>query len=199
MTTTQSEENKVNEQGQANQQPKQAEDTDKDRLDKDAKKSADQAEVPKVEGPGELDLLQEKYDELNDKHLRLFSDFENFRRRTAKERLDLMQQAGADIIKELLPLLDDLDRAMENSETQDAKALIEGFKLIHHKFKRTLEQQGLKEMEAKEKPFDTDLHEAVTNIPAPNKKLVGKNIDVIEKGYFLNDKVLRFAKVVVGQ
>ena len=144
----------------------------------------------------EAQLLEEK-----NKYLRLYADFENFRRRTAKERIELIQSAGADIVKNLLPILDDFDRAIANNETiEDIKAVKEGFGLINNKFKRTLEQAGLKEMEdLKGKNFDVDHHEAITKFPAPSDDLKGKVIDVAEKGYFLNDKVVRFAKVVVGE
>lgn len=137
---------------------------------------------------------------LNEKYLRLYSEFENFRRRTAKERIELIGTASSDLMVELLPILDDFDRAIQANETnEDLKAVKEGFTLIHNKVVRILEQKGLKMMKAVNETFDPELHEAVTNIPAPSKKLKGKNVDVIEKGYYLNDKVLRYAKVVVGQ
>lgn len=143
---------------------------------------------------------EEKYNELNDKYLRLYSEFDNFRRRTAKERIDLFKNASADILSELLPVLDDFDRAVAamNNST-DIKTLSEGVKLVHNKFNSILTSKGLKEFDAVGKEFDPDFHEAVTKIPAPSKKLRGKVVDVIEKGYMLNDKVLRYAKVVVGE
>jgi len=151
----------------------------------------------------EKDPLQIALDEiaaLNDKHLRLFSDFENFRRRTAKERLELIQSAGSQVLRDILPVLDDLDRAIANNDKlEDIEAVREGFKLIDHKFRGVLNGQGLEPMDAVGKEFDTDHHEAVTKIPAPKKKLRGKVVDVIERGYLLNGNVLRYAKVVVGE
>lgn len=147
-----------------------------------------------------LEALQEKYNTLNDKYLRLYSDFENFRKRTQKEKVDLISNAGAGVIKDLLAVVDDFERAIENNDkTEDGSSLKEGFHLIHNKFKKILEQKGVKVMKAKGEPFDYDLHEAVTKIPAPTEDDKGKVIDVIEQGYYLNDKVLRFAKVVVGE
>lgn len=156
-------------------------------------------ETPENEAPQEP-TWEEKYNEMNNKFLRLYADFENLRKRSAKEKLDILQSANGNLIKELLPIVDDFDRAIANNkESDDIEAVKEGFNLINDKFFKTLEKQGLKPMDAKEKVFDTDHHEAITNIPAPTEDLKGKVVDVIEKGYFINDKVLRFAKVVVGQ
>ena len=147
-----------------------------------------------------LTELQEKYDTLNDKYLRLYSEFENFRRRTAKEKLEVMKTAGGNVVKDLLPVLDDFERAIAaNENNEDIKNIKEGFELIHHKLKHNLEQQGLKAMDSQGKEFDTEYHEAVTNIPAPSEDLKGKVVDVAEKGYFYHDAVLRYAKVIVGQ
>jgi molecular chaperone GrpE len=147
-----------------------------------------------------LTELQEKCDMLNDKYLRLYSEFENYRRRTAKEKLDLMKNAGGDLLREFLPVVDDFDRAIASNETdENIENLKEGFKLIHNKLMRILETKGVKPMDALEKPFDTEYHEAITNIPAPDESLKGKVVDVAEKGYFYHDGVLRYAKVVVGQ
>lgn len=139
-------------------------------------------------------------DEYKDKFVRLYAEFDNYRRRTNQERLDLIVSANGGLLKDLLPVLDDLDRAIANNEQlEDVAALREGFKLIQNKFKQILLSKGLKEMEAKGLTFDSDLHEAIANIPAPEEALKGKVIEDVERGYFLNDKVLRFAKVVVGQ
>ena len=139
------------------------------------------------------------YKELNDKFIRLYSDFDNFRKRNAKEKIDIINNASENIIKELLSVLDDFERAIKsNEEAKDDAGLKEGFNLIHHKLKMILEAKGLKEMESRGEAFDLDKHEAVTNIPAPSKKMKGKIVDVIEEGYYLNDKVIRYAKVVVG-
>lgn len=142
---------------------------------------------------------EEKINELNDKYLRLYSEFDNFRRRTAKERLELFKTAGQDILTDLLPVLDDFERAMKNMESNDVSAIKEGVNLIYNKFKNTLNEKGLQPFNSIGETFDADIHEAVTNIPAPNKKMKGKVVDEIEKGYRLNDKVIRFAKVVVGE
>jgi len=135
----------------------------------------------------------------NDKYLRLYAEFDNYKRRIAKERIELMQTAGKDIIASLLPIIDDFERALKAIETAtEISAVKEGVSLVSHKLKNTLALQGLKEMESIGKPFDADLQEAITSIPAPNEDQKGKVIDEIEKGYYLHDKVLRHAKVVVG-
>jgi len=154
-----------------------------------------------AENPQEAEHQEEQIaDEYKDKFVRLYAEFENYRRRTKQERLDLIVSANGGLLKDLLPVLDDLDRAVANNEQlEDVAALREGFKLIQNKFKQILLSKGLKEMEAKGLTFDSDLHEAIANIPAPEEALKGKVIDDVERGYFLNDKVLRFAKVVVGQ
>lgn len=148
----------------------------------------------------EIDNLKKEKADLQDKYLRLYSEFENFRRRTAKEKLDLIQQANRDLMAEMLPVLDDFERGMESMEkTDDVSAVQKGVELVYVKFKGTLEKQGLKYMDSMGKDFDPDIHEALTKIPAPEKGMSGKVIDVIEKGYELNDKVLRHAKVVVAE
>ena len=146
-----------------------------------------------------LGELQEKYDDLNDKYLRLYSEFDNYRKRTNKEKLDTLKSASADVITDLLPVLDDFDRAMKAMDDHGAdEESIKGVELIYNKFKNILTQKGLEPMDSMGKEFDTDYHEAVTNIPAPSDDLKGKVVDVIEKGYLLNGKIIRFAKVVVG-
>lgn len=137
--------------------------------------------------------------ELKDKYLRLYADFENFRRRTAKEKLDLISNANESLLQALIPVVDDFERAMQSMEkTSDVDALKEGVSLIYTKLYKTLESKGLKPMTSKGEPFNADLHESVTQFPAPSDDLKGKVIDEIEKGYYLNDKVIRFAKVIVG-
>lgn len=142
--------------------------------------------------------------ELKDKHLRLYSEFENFRRRTAKEKIEHTQLANKNIMAALIPVLDDFQRAetsINQAEDQDKKADIafDAIGILQKRFRTVLEQQGLKEMEsAIGQSLDTDIHEAITTTPAPSEDLKGKVVDQIEKGYFLNDKVVRFAKVVVG-
>ena len=146
-----------------------------------------------------LEELKEQYDQLNDKYLRLYSDFENFRKRTAKERVDLIMNGGQDVFKLLLPIVDDFERARTNMETAtDVPSVKEGIELIYHKLVKELESKGLKAMESKGQVFDSEFHEAITQIPAPTDDMKGKVVDEVEKGYFLNDKVIRFAKVVVG-
>jgi molecular chaperone GrpE len=144
--------------------------------------------------------LKAQLDEVNDKYIRLLAEFDNFKRRTAKERIELFKVANQETLKAMITVLDDFDRAQKSMDTaNDIDALKEGLKLVHHKLKTTLQNQGLAEMEnAVGKAFDTDVHEAVTNIPAPSEELKGKVVDELEKGYLLNDKVIRFAKVVVG-
>ena len=137
--------------------------------------------------------------ELKDKYLRLYADFENFRRRTAKEKLDLIGSANEGLLKALIPVIDDFERAIQSMEkTEDVAALKEGVSLIYNKLYKTLEGKGLKPMTSKGEPFNADLHESVTQFPAPSDDLKGKVIDEVEKGYYLNDKVIRFAKVIVG-
>jgi len=143
--------------------------------------------------------LQQENAALNDKYLRLFAEFDNYKRRTQKERIELLQTAGKDVIVSLLPVLDDFDRANKAIDSAtDINPIREGITLVHNKLKSVLSQKGLKEMESIHTVFDTDNHEAITKIPAPNEEMKGKVMDELEKGYTLNDKVIRFAKVVVG-
>ena len=147
-----------------------------------------------------LKELQEKYDGLNDKYLRLFSEFDNFRKRTIKEKIDLSKTASEQLIISLLPVLDDFERAIKSlDESDDIQSFKEGIMLIYNKFKKTLESKGLEKIDAHKHEFDTDHHEAITSIPAPSDDLKGKVVDVVENGYKLNGKVIRYAKVVVGK
>ncbi|QRR01791.1 nucleotide exchange factor GrpE [Dyadobacter sandarakinus] len=151
---------------------------------------------------GEKDPLltaQAEVAELKDKYLRLYADFENFRRRTAKEKLEMISGASADVVKLILPVVDDFERAKVSFDSStDVEALKEGVDLIYNKLFKTLESKGLKPMTSKGETFDAELHESIAQFPAPSDDLKGKVIDEIEKGYFLNDKVLRYAKVIVG-
>lgn len=150
----------------------------------------------KVEEPS----LEDKLKEANEKFIRLYAEFENFRKRTNKEKVDLLSHAGAGVLKDLLPVMDDFDRAIENNkDITDEHVLKEGFQLIYSKFRGIMEAKGVKEMTTKGEVFDSEIHEAIANIPAPEESLKGKIVDNIEKGYYLNDRVIRFAKVVVGQ
>jgi molecular chaperone GrpE len=156
-------------------------------------------ENPVVEEPKEA-TIEDKYNELNDRFLRLYAEFENFRRRSNKERLDLIATANAGLLKDLLPIMDDFDRAIANNLTaSEIDGVKEGFNLIFNKFKSTIESKGVKQMEAKGQPFDSELHEAIANIPVTDEDQKGKVIDDVEKGYILGEKVIRYAKVVVGQ
>jgi len=144
--------------------------------------------------------LKEELKKEKDKFLRLFAEFENYKRRTSKERLELFKTASQDVIQAILPVLDDFDRAIKEIEKSEDKELTKGVGLIHNKLKETLKGKGLSEVEVKSGDvFDADDHEAITQIPAPNEDLKGKIVDVIEKGYKLGDKVIRFPKVVTGQ
>jgi len=144
-------------------------------------------------------VYQEKINELNDKYLRLFAEFDNYRKRALKEKIEQGKYAGEDVILSLLPVIDDFDRAMKSfDKVTDLAAMKEGIILINNKLKNILENKGLKSIETVGKEFCTDFHEAITNIPAPSEELKGKVVDEIEKGYELNGKVIRFAKVVVG-
>jgi molecular chaperone GrpE len=145
------------------------------------------------------DKLKAEATEWNNKYLRLYAEFDNFKRRTSKERLELLQIAGKDVISDLLTVLDDFERAQKSIETAtDLLSVKEGVTLVQHKLKSILTQKGLKEMESIGKEFDADLHEGITSIPAPSSDLKGKILDELEKGYLLNDKVIRFAKVIIG-
>ncbi|MFL5730573.1 MAG: nucleotide exchange factor GrpE [Cytophagaceae bacterium] len=147
----------------------------------------------------QADILKNEVGELKDKYIRLYSEFENFRRRTSKEKIDMIKAANEDVIVSLLSVVDDFERAQKafsNSAENDPAR--EGINLIYNKLYRTLESKGLKPMDALGKEFNSDLHEAITQSPAPSEDLKGKIIDVLEKGYYLNDKVIRHAKVVIG-
>lgn len=143
--------------------------------------------------------LEAQVKDLNDKYLRLYSEFDNFRKRTAKERIELSKTAGEDIFKSILPIIDDFERAIKSTkDTDDAQALKEGVALIYNKFRNSLTQKGLEPMESIGKEFDPEVHEAITNIPAPSEDQKGKVVDEVERGYLLNGKIIRFAKVIVG-
>jgi len=156
-------------------------------------------EVPVSETEKRIAELEEQVAQQNDKFLRLYSEFDNFRKRTAREKVELLNTAGEDIIKNLLPIIDNFERAIKTNETStDIKAVNEGINLIAQMMKSSLHQRGLVAVKSIGEPFNTDLHEAITEIPAPTPDLKGKVLDEVEKGYTLNGKVIRFAKVVVG-
>lgn len=159
----------------------------------------DESDTPVGEEIDEVEKLTADLAESKDKYLRLYSEFDNYRRRTSKEKLDLMLTAGEKIISDLIPVLDDFERAIKSADSKDDTSVLEGLNLISQKFEKTLQNQGLKAMETPVgTDFDPDFHEVITQIPAPKKKLKGKIVDTIEKGYYLGEKVIRFAKVVTG-
>ena len=138
--------------------------------------------------------------ELKDKYLRLFAEFDNFKKRTVKEKLEMMKTASSNTMQALLPVLDDFDRAKKNAEDdKSTEVFSEGVNLVYQKLYSALKSKGLTPMESNGEEFDPELHEAITEIPAPNEEMKGKIIDTIERGYFLNDKIIRYAKVVVGK
>lgn len=150
--------------------------------------------------PSELEQLQEEVENQKDKYLRLSAEFDNYRKRTMKEKAELILNGGEKCIVSILPIIDDFQRALLNMETAtDVAAIKEGVELIFNKFMNTLGQNGVKVIETKELPLDTDFHEAVAVIPAPSEELKGKILDCVQTGYTLNDRVIRHAKVVVGE
>ena len=157
----------------------------------------------KTEGTVEVkeekaDNFEEKFNELNDKYIRLYSEYDNYRKRTANEKVELIKTAAEGTIAALLPILDDFERALPTMEKDEDKTHYEGMMLIYNKLKHTWEQKGLEEIKATGEPFNTDEHEALTQIPAPSEDMKDKVIDVVQKGYKLNGKVIRYARVVVG-
>lgn len=175
--------------------------TDNTAKDANENQESDADQSAPEQDPKELMIeeLKKQNQELNDKYLRLFSDFDNFRKRTMKERIELSKTASADIIEAILPVVDDLDRAYQAAgQNPDVEAIKEGLSLIQNKIHATLRQKGLEAIPALGAEFDTDYHEAITHIPAPDPKDKGKVIDEVQKGYTLNGKVIRYAKVVVA-
>lgn len=162
---------------------------------------ANEEEMAEEEELSVEEKLQLEVAEAKDKYIRLYSEFDNFRRRNAKERLELVKTASEDVITDMLPVLDDFERAEKAfQEKADVDALMEGFGLIKNKFEKTMVNKGLTPMESTPGiDFDSEIHEAITKIPVQDEKLKGKVVDVVEKGYFLHDKVIRYAKVVIGE
>ena len=160
-------------------------------------KNQEVKEEIKIEEPSVEELLQVE----KDKFLRLFAEFENYKKRTTKERFELYKTASQELMTSLLPIVDDFERALNHiEETPETEELRKGVSLIHQKFYNTLEQKGLNKIEVKAgENFDTELHEAITQIPSPNQDLKGKVIDCLEKGYKLGNKIIRYPKVVIGQ
>ena len=166
--------------------------------EKSAKKNTSAAQKKIKAMEEELQKAKEQLDSLKEDNLKLLAEFETFRRRTAEDRLNLVGTASADTIKGLLPVLDDCERAMKMLEASSDEAAKEGTALIYNKLMAYLKGKGLEVIEAKGKPFDTDFHEAVSQFPAPEEKDKGSVLDVVQTGYLLNGKVIRYAKVVVG-
>ncbi len=143
--------------------------------------------------------MEAELTESRDKYLRLYSDFENYKKRVSRDRVEQSKMAGSEIFLAFLPIMDDLDRALKSVEdAKDSEPIKEGLRLIYSKMKSSTESKGLKSMDAKGLDFNADLHDAIANVPAPEEKLKGKVLDEVEKGYYLNDKVIRHAKVIVG-
>ena len=166
----------------------------------EAENKAETAPTAEETPLSELDQLKLDFADQKDKYLRLMAEFENFRRRTAKERLDLIQTAGKDVIVSMLEVMDDCDRAEKQLNSADDIAVQkEGIQLVFNKVRSTLQSKGVTAMESLHKDFNVELHEAITEIPVTSNKQKGKVVDEITKGYFLNDKIIRFAKVVVGK
>eukprot|EP01156_Anaeramoeba_ignava_P021207 Anaeramoba_ignava/c18440_g1_i1.p2 GENE.c18440_g1_i1~~c18440_g1_i1.p2 ORF type:complete len:196 (-),score=54.57 c18440_g1_i1:1188-1775(-) len=183
-TAEEPETNKVSEEKEQQNEAK----SEKKKKDKKDKKEA------------KIEELEEKLEQMQDKHLRLQAEFDNFRRRTIKEKADLIKSGGETVLVNILPVVDDFERALGSlKEVPDEDAGKQGTLLIYNKFQEFLKQNNIKEIEALEQDFDVDLHEAITKIPAPSDELKGKVVDVVQKGYCLNDKVIRFAKVVIGE
>lgn len=147
----------------------------------------------------QIEKLTSENQELKDKYLRLVAEFDNFRKRNAKERLELIQTAGKDVIISLLEVIDDCDRAEKQLQESESASIREGVQLVFTKLRNTLQARGLKPMITIGTDFDPDKHEAITEIPAPSPESTGKVVDELEKGYYLNDKIIRFAKVIVGK
>ena len=161
---------------------------------------ATQDTPPLSETEQRIQELEAQVKDQEDKFMRLYAEFDNFRRRSSREKVEFMSTAGKEIILLLLPVIDDFERAIaNNNQVEDVAALRDGFKLIQTKLSQLLETQGLKAIEAHHQPFDYELHEAIANVPVEDESMKGKIVDQVEKGYYLNDKVIRYAKVVVGQ
>jgi molecular chaperone GrpE len=171
---------------------------------KESEEVSDYEEIPETVKTGEQNeepaSLQKELQEAQDKYIRLAAEFDNYRKRTLREKMELIQNAGESLLKDILPLVDDFERGLEvAAKAENMDAVITGMNLIYNKMQDFLTNHGIKEIDALNGNFDTDWHEAVTNIPAPSDDMKGKIVDVIQKGYTLNDKIIRYSKVVVGE
>jgi molecular chaperone GrpE len=175
------------------------EEINEEQIENSAEKEAVGDTAEKAPELTELEKAMADAADWKDKYVRLYAEFDNYKRRTSKERIDLLKTANEDLMSSLIPIIDDFDRALKNiPATEETKVLREGVELIHNKFNKTLQQKGLVAMNAQGEVFNTELHEAITQIPAPTEDLKGKVVDEVEKGYFLGDKVIRYAKVIIG-
>ena len=196
MENTEQEEKEVKVEGETNVQP------ETDEADNDSKKSKKSRKQRKEDEAKdkEIEELKAQVEEQKDRYLRLSAEFDNYRKRTLKERSDMLKTVNGDTLSGMLPVLDDLERAMQSMEkATDVAAVREGVVLIYNKLQEFLKNKGIVEIDAMNQVFDTDLHEAITKIPAPTEDLKGKVVDVIQKGYKIDTKVIRYAKVVVGE
>ena len=175
----------------------EADDTEDEEMEKEDS-AAEWEDSDKMED--QVSSPEEKLAEIQDKYLRLSAEFDNYRKRTLKEKMEMTKTAGESILLNILPVMDDFDRAIKIlDEAPDLKAMKDGINLIYSKLRDFLRQNGVKEIESGNRVFDTDLHEAITSIPVPEKKLKGKIVETIQKGYYLHDKVIRYSKVIVGE
>lgn len=176
-----------------------SENTINEDLNNEISENQETAPESTVAEKSELEILKEELQKEKDQYLRLFAEFDNFKKRTSKERFDIFKTANAEVISALIPVLDDFERGMKEIEKSENNELFTGIQLIHNKLNETLRAKGLKPVEVNAgDEFDTDKHEAITQIPAPTEDLKGKIVDVVETGYALNDKIIRYAKVVIG-
>jgi molecular chaperone GrpE len=187
--------------GNNNEHNEQKEELTNEELNRETAENSSEEQYLEQEGGTEaLVELEAQVAELKDKYLRLFAEFENYKRRTAKEKLDMIGSAAKNTLINFLPVLDDFERAKAAAEKENSTEVFsEGVELVYQKFLQTLKNQGLKRIESDNALFDAEYHEAITEIPAPTEEMKGKVIDTVEQGYFLNDKVIRYAKVVVGK
>lgn len=195
------EEELKNQQKKADQNPQAASESQETEAQENQKATEEAAEAtPEEKLEKELAEAQKVIDEQKDKYLRLSAEFDNFRKRTMKEKAELIKNGGEKAINAVLPILDDLERALQNMQkAEDVKAIYEGVELIYQKFLKNLHQEGLEKMEPVGQDFDTDYHEAIALVPAPSEDQKGKILDCVQTGYKLNEKVIRHAKVVVAQ
>jgi len=185
---------------QAEEPTDQKEEQAKEDNQKKSDETGDQCEDARQDAEDEKELLKRQLEELNDKHMRLIAEYDNFRKRTLREKMELSKNAGENLLVNLLPVLDDFERARQHIDSaKDLEAVKEGIELIYNKFQEYLKQQGVSEIETDDQEFDSELHEAVTKIPAPDEDKKGKIVDCVQKGYKLNEKVIRYPKVVVGE